>query len=150
MKFKFSEDVESLDEATFSNIPHLQKHYEGHVLKDGEQFSNDDPKFPPMTRQEYADQAEALSLKSFKEVHSLEELQNARGIVGWRADNPNWTNPRCIKIDTSSTKVPGYMETVAYVDDAKAGNNIFTYMVQKRSRKYREFASKVGEIDDKE
>lgn len=141
MKFKI------IDEAKFNGEEHIQRHYADHVLKDGEEFSALDPKFPHMSVQEYVDSAEELTLADAKEIHSEEELRTARGIIGWKANNINWRNPRNIKINLDSPKHPGFIEIVAYVDSEEAGNQIMSYMLGRRSKKYREFGNKIGELD---
>ena len=143
MKLKFK----IIDEAKFSGAEHLARHYKAHVLQDGEEFSVFDPKFPQMSLEEYANKAEDLSLADAKEIHSEEELKDARGIVGWKADNVNWRNPRNIKINLDSPQHPGFIEIVAYVDNAAAGNQIMSYMLARRGKKYREFANKISELD---
>lgn len=156
MKFKLITESESnlLDEATFSGIEHLTKHYNEHVLAPDEEFNIGDPKFPNMTIQEYADSAEELSLAKAQEVKNEDELKNAIGIIGWLADNKEgphpWRHPRNIKINLDSPKHPGYMEIVAYVDDASAGNQVMSYMLARRGKKYREFSHKIAELAENE
>ena len=52
---------EYLFEVTFTNPNNLKKHYLSHVLQPGEQFNPEDPKFPYMTMEEYAQRAKELS-----------------------------------------------------------------------------------------
>ena len=140
---------QELQEATFSGENHLNLHYGEHVLKQDEQFSREDPKFPYMSKEEYAKAAEELSLSDAGIVETVDDLKNARGIIGWVADDQNWrSGPRCIKIKTDSEKVPGYLEIVGYVDDPARGNQVFTYMLARRSKKYREFSRKIAELPE--
>lgn len=155
MKFKIINESKDnlLDEATFSGQAHLERHYNDHVLKPDEEFNRDDPKFPNMTIQEYADAAEELSLAKAQPM-TKEDIKYARGIIGWLAlkDDPikPWKGPREVKINLDSPKHPGFMEIVAYVDNAKDGNQIFSYMLARRGKKYREIEYKIGELPENE
>lgn len=144
--------MKQLLEATFNNESHLKKHYDRHVLKEGEKFNPYDPKFPHMTLEEYADAAEALTLATYKNVETRDELMSTRsGVVGWVANNESWKNPRNIKIKLNSDKMPGYMEIVAYTESYEdAGNQVYTYMLARGGKKNREFNNKVGNIGDKD
>ena len=147
MKFQLIEEF--LDEATFKNPNHLAKHYDEHVLKPDEEFDPNDPKFPYMTEKEYADRAEQLTLKKADKIADENELRTANsGVVGWLADDERWRNPREIKIDMNSDLHPGFIEIVGYVDSAEAGNNIMTYMLARRGKKYREFSRKIDELPE--
>ena len=104
--------------------------------------------FPHMTKKEYADFAEELTLEEASAIHTEDELRNARGIIGWVANDSAWRHPRNIKINTNSSKMPGFIEIVGYVDDAVAGNQIMSYMLARRGKKYREFSRKIGELEE--
>lgn len=148
---RLSKSSKILDEATFSGANHLNMHWKSHVLQDGEEFDFNNPKFPPMTEEEYAKSAEKLSLAKASIVETEEDLKNARGIIGWVSSRPEkYAGTRCVKIDTNSKKHFGFIEIVVYVDDAEHGNQIFTYMLAKRGRKYREFAYKIAELPENE
>ena len=146
MRFKLTEDI--LEEATFKSPSNLKHHYDEHVLKEDEFFNYNDPKFPYMTMQEYADYAEELSLKKAKPISSFEELSHTYdGIIGWVANDPEWRNPREIKINLNSEKHPGFIEIVGYVSPAN-GDNIMTYMLSRRGKKFREWKKKTGELPE--
>ena len=141
----------TLDEATFKREETLKDHYDRHVLKPNEQFDASNPKFPPMSLKEYEDAAEALSLEKAQIITNEHELKNARGIIGWVATLPGWRNPRYIKIQTSSSRSPGFVEVVAYVDgDSSTGTQVMTYMLGKMGKKYKLFKDKIGELPAEE
>ena len=147
MKFKIRKST-NLDEAQFHGYNHLLRHFDKHVLKDGEESNYTDPKFPQMTKQEYADRAEALSLADAQPVLSKDELHSARGIVGWKTYDPRW-GIRCIKMNLNPKDYPGYIEHVSYIDE-KSDDQIFSYMLCRKSRKYREFDNKIAELPENE
>lgn len=145
MKFKISEKLK-LDEAQFQGYYHLLKHFDAHVLQDGEEFSTDDPKFSPMTMQEYAKAAKELTESPARIIDNIDELSNANsGIVGWVASDPRWGGNRAIKINLNSPHRPGFIEIVGHKEDPN-DDQIFTYMLARPNKKYREFKRKVDEL----
>ena len=149
MKFKVVENFE-LDEAQFRGYYHLLKHFDEHVLKDGEQFDDYDPKFDTMTKEEYAKAAQELSETPAEPIIDEGDLRKARsGVIGWTAYDPKWGENRFVKINLNSPHKPGYIEIVGYIE--KPGNDqVFTYMLSRQGKKYREFSRKVGELPENE
>ena len=139
---------EYLIEATFLGNDHLQKHYSQHVLQGDEEFTNDDPKFPPMSKDEYAKKAEELTLQPARKVDSVQDIYSSGGIVGWVANDPTWRHPRNIKVRLDSPLHPGYEEFVSYVDDEKSGNQVLTYMLSRKGKARREFQRKIDELPE--
>ena len=149
MKFKIVENFE-LDEAQFRGYYHLLKHFDKHVLHDGEDFDYNDPKFDPMTKEEYAKAAQELSEMPAEPVLDENDLRRAnRGVIGWMAYDPRWGENRFIKINLNSPHKSGHIEIVGYKE--KPGDDqIFTYMLARPGKKYREFGRKVGELPENE
>ena len=52
---------EFINEATWHNSDKFASHYSDHVLKDGEPFASNNPKFAPMSPDEYKEMAEWLT-----------------------------------------------------------------------------------------
>lgn len=148
MKFKIVESFE-LDEAQFRGYYHLLKHFNQHVLAPEEEFDYNDPKFDPMTKEEYAQAAKELSEAPAEPILDENDLRRARGIVGWKSRDPRWGEDRYVKINLNSPHKPGHIEIVGYLD-TPGDDQVFTYMLAKPGKKYREFGRKVGELPENE
>lgn len=143
MKFKFKLYEEYLEEATFSNPVQLTRHYNNHVLKPGEEFDDDDPKFPTMSLSEYYDAAEKCSLEPVDNV-------NVFGYVVYNENAPynmRWRNPRVVKFKKSSDYNPDYSETVVYVPEGH-GDEIMSYMMSRKTKKIKDVVGTYDEIED--
>lgn len=138
---QFLYEAMTLDEAKFQGRNHTMKHWEKHCLKEGEEFNPNDPKFPPMSFNEYCKRAEQLSLAK------AGDSKQRSGIFGFVINNEKWRGPRCIKIKWDSDLVPGYMEEVAYKDDP-SDDQVFTYMLRKKSRINKELNAYYDELPE--
>lgn len=150
------DDNAFLFEATFDNPTSLSKHYKQHVLGKGESFDPLNPKFPRMTKSEYAKRAEQLSLASAAASSAF-----GQRYVGFVVSHPN--GERCIKFKVRSSiydnpsiraslqGVPGtYCDVVVYVEDELVGNQIITYYVGRPGKISREKQNLVGELPNKQ
>lgn len=126
----------------FQGKDHLLRHYDLHVLKPGEQFNPEDPKFPStMTLEDYVKAAEELADEPAVQMFDFEDGRgNTKDcVVGWVLYHKNKNAPkgkrdtasnRIIKIRTRSKFVPGFFDVVTYVDNVK-DNQIFSFMCGK-------------------
>lgn len=77
---------EFLIEATWTNKRQFERHYNDHVLQDGEEFSPDNPKFAQISELEYKDMAEKFSeLPADKAVYRT--IYNNDGSINKRLMN---------------------------------------------------------------
>lgn len=114
----------------FDSQYHLKKHFNSHVLKKGEKFDKNDPKFPSdMTIQQYAKEAEELADEP---AAAMWDVDNSDGVVGWVLHHGNDRTNRIIKIRKHSKFVPGFYDVVLYVDN-KDDNQIFSFMLGRPS-----------------
>lgn len=152
---------ECLIEATWRNPLNLNRHYEKQVLKEGEKFNPDDPKFASnMTLEDYKEEAEKLSnAKADKSVYqtymykpegSEEEIQRrsinlVSDVIGWvvepqegrvgrlprRIKVSKFINPKFFPEEAKGTG--RYRAAVFYVDEP-GEDNIISYFIIKDSR----------------
>ena len=127
-----------LDEtAHFNPLRHAQDHYQGrhaHVLRPGERFNNNDPKYPEtVTFDEYVKAAEDLSDEPALPISDLKVDGKVYGFVIKRDKDPT---PRIVKIRTRSVFNPKYMDVILYKDN-KEDNQIFTFYLCRRDRLHR-------------
>lgn len=141
---------EFLNEVTFTNAENLNRHYNDHVLKDGEKLDPENPKFPPMTKEEYAKRAKELS-----EAEAGLSSDRVSHIIGFKinkhAKKHNEDEPfRNVKIRKRCQFYPHdrFCEEVIYVDDDIQGREIITYFVGRRGKINRELKSYCGELDE--
>ena len=149
---------ELLLEATWRNQANLQRHFEKQVLKDGEKFNPDDPKFAPnMTIDDYRQEAEKLSTaKADKSVYKIYEQDIegnkydvpkrspnlASNIIGWELlpqPGREGRMPRKIKVSKyinpkffpPEAKGTGrYRAAVFYVDEPSEDNIISFFIIR--------------------
>ena len=149
-------DEELLFEATWRNQANLQRHFEKQVMKEGEKFNPDDPKFASnMTLDDYKAEAEKLSIaeadKSVYQTytHDLEgnEFTTPRrspnlasNVIGWELlpqPGREGRMPRKIKVSKyinpkffpPEAKGTGrYRAAVFYVDEP-AEDNIISFFI---------------------
>lgn len=133
---------EYLYEATFMNPSNLTSHYLSHVLQPGEKFNPSDPKFPPMTKKEYADYAEKLSLEK---AGKSDDYNTSTKVIGWEVEDG-----RKVKFRKRSPLYPNtkFCEMVMYVDDDVHGNEIINYMVGRPGKMFRMKKQLVSELDE--
>lgn len=134
---------ELLFEATFVNPVNLQKHYDKHVLKQGEEFNPDDPKFPYMSIEEYAKRAEDFSNE--RAGNSEDRISHT---IGWINNRPGWNFPRIVKFRKSSRLHKGFGEMVAYVDSPQSGTEVIQYMLTRPGKIFREKKYKISELPE--
>ena len=114
----------------FNPRSHLKRHYKDHVLKPGEKFNKNNPKFPSnMTIEDYERAAEELADEP---ATAMWDVDNAEGVVGWVLHHGNDRTNRIVKIRKHSKFVPGFYDVVLYVDN-KDDNQIFSFMCGKPS-----------------
>ncbi len=123
----FSESF--LLEATFLNAANLDRHYQKHVLQPGEVFNPDDPKFPHMSKEDYANRAETLSL-----VPAGDSEDRSSHIIGFEIEDG-----RRVKIHKRSPFYPRdrFCEVVMYVEDENRGTEIISYMLGRPGKLFR-------------
>ncbi len=133
---------EYLYEATFMNPNNLDSHYRSHVLQPGEKFDPNDPKFPPMSKEEYANYAEKLSLEN---AGRSDDYNPSTKVIGWEIGDG-----RKVKFRKISPFYPGtkFCEMVMYVDDDLHGNEIINYMIGRPGKIYRVKKQFVSELDE--
>ena len=132
-----------IDESTWNNGNQIEKHYHKHVLRDGEKFNPDDPKFSSnMTIEDYKKEAERLS-----EAKAGMRDDKTSPIIGFelkpRNENDVHKSPRLVKIKKfvnpkyfpKEARGDGnrYREAVLYVDN-NDDEDIITYMIIKDNR----------------
>ena len=134
---------ELLLEATFKNPINLQKHYDKHVLKPGEVFNPDDPKFPYMDIKEYAKRAE-----DFSNEPAGDSEDRVSHTIGWISSRPEWKFPRIVKFRISSRLHKGFGEMIAYVDSDISGTEVIQYMLTRPGKIFREKKYMISELPE--
>ena len=155
MKLKIM-DEELLTEATWKNAWSLEDHFKMHVLKEGEVFDPQNPKFAfNMTLEDYKNEAEKLSeakadksvyavykqdLKGNKYKNPLRSPNTVSNIIGWELEPQEkraGRSPRKIKVSKTipvkffpeDAKGKGkFRAAVIYVDEP-SDDNIITYYI---------------------
>lgn len=123
--------------AHFNTLRQAYNHYIGdnaHVLKPGEEFDPDDPKYPEtVSFEEYVKAAEELSDAKALPHSKLKLDGNVYGFVIKRKKDPT---KRIVKIRTKSVFDPKYMDVIIYKDNWK-DNQIFSFYMCRPDRYHR-------------
>lgn len=133
---------EYLFEATFTNPANLDRHYNQHVLKDGEEFNPDDPKFKPISKEEYARRAQELSETK---AYPSDDRDPSHTVIGFVLKDG-----RCVKFRKRCSDYPTerYCEEVIYVDDENKGHEIISYLVGRPGKIFREKKNFLSELPE--
>lgn len=119
---------EPLDEARIKDANKILDHYNNHVLKPGEQFNSQNPKFPYMPVDDYLDAGEELSLEH------AEPIGSSADVVGWVIYDHN--EFRNLKFRKTSKFMSGYSDVCIYQTDFSDIENTFMLVKPSRLSKY--------------
>ena len=111
--------------------PHIESHYQRHVLAPHEAFDTQDPKFPYMTVDEYLDAGEELSLEH------AEPMDSSANVVGCVIYDPQKDQYRNLKFRKQSKFKPGYSDVVIYDTDFDDFAQSFMLVKPSRLEKYK-------------
>lgn len=110
----------------------LHRRYPDKTIEDSyEIFDKNNPKFPNMTKDDYYDAAEELSLAQYGDPGSNSD------IIGFISTDKRGRDERAVKIRKVSKFNPDYSDLVIYIDDEgyNPGNApVNTFMLAKRKR----------------
>lgn len=143
-------DEQFLNEATFLNPENLKQHYLSHVMQNkDEKFDPNDPKFPPMSMEEYMRRAEELS-----EEPAGKSDDRVSHVIGFMIRDPKTGKPRRCKFRKRSPfykhESRSFPEMVIYVEDDILGHEIISYMVARPGKIFRERQHYIGELPENE
>ncbi len=151
MRFRLIDSAKngrSLLEARF-NEEDLIRHYDEHVLKYGEAFDPNDPKFPTMSITQYGDKAEELSLEDFDPMYDMDDVKNSvTGVLGFITQKEDRKEPTRVKIRIDSEMVHGYSDIVVYHEDDVLGHDVVTFFLMKKYRIGREYRRKIESLPE--
>lgn len=133
---------EILDESTWNNSHSLENHFDRHVLKQGEKFDSNDPKFNSnMTIDDYKSEAESLT-----RAPAGKHDDKTASVIGFKLKPIRYQDvgrsERYVKIKRFVTPKyfpqeakdgTRYREAVIYVDN-DGDDDIISYMIIKPSR----------------
>lgn len=148
-KFRLVESIEELDEQRFLDLDKLYIHWDDHTSHRNEYvFDRGDPKFPNMSRKQYADEQEKLSLEDAKSP-----TDSSADVIGFQQVDPHhhFGKVNYVKIRKKSKFAPqpyrdsGYSDMVIWKPE---NDEITTFYIQRPNSIKRELSKMVGELPE--